>query len=92
MVRKRNSHKPLRLMIGLLAGFVVLVFFRFVPTVSSRTAQLEHDLDQQFVQHELVQLEARSVAQQVRDTGRMSIAAADLRFDLELVPHGDRNA
>lgn len=82
----------LRISIGLLVGFFVLVCLRFVPTVSSRTVQLEYELGRQFVQHHLVQLDSRNIAQQVRQTGRMSIAAADLSFDLELVPHDLRAA
>jgi Metallo-peptidase family M12/FG-GAP-like repeat/Carboxypeptidase regulatory-like domain len=35
----------------------------------------------------LLQLDASTASQQVRDTGRLSLASSDLSFDLELVPH-----
>jgi hypothetical protein len=87
LVRKLISHKLLRLTPILLFAVFILIFFRFVPTVSSRTAHLEHDLDQQFVEYELLQLDAATASQQVRDTGRLSLASSDMSFDLELVPH-----
>src|SRR5689334_22667699 len=79
-----------RLTAGLLFAFFLFALLRFVPTVSSRAARLEADLDHHFVRHESLQLDTRNVVQQVRDTGRMSVATADLRFDLELVPHDVR--
>jgi len=77
----------LRLPATFLFAFVVLTVCRFAPTVSSRTARLEQDLERKFLQHQTLQLDTRTLSQQVRDTGRLSLATSDLSFDLELVPH-----
>src|ERR1044072_6700474 len=82
----------LRLIAGLLFAFLIFVFFHFIPTASSRTARLQQDLDRYFVEHQSLQLDARSVTQQVRETGRMSVTTSDLSFELELVPNDLRAA
>jgi len=80
----------LRLTAGLLLVLIVVIVSRFTPTVSSRTAILEQDLKRTFVAHQTLQMDARTVSQQVRETGRMSVATSDLSFDLELVPNDIR--
>ena len=87
MVPKRTSHKLFSLIVSSLFTVVIVVFCCLAPTVSSRTAILERDLDRHFLAYESLQLDTRAVLQQVQDTGRLSIAASDLSFDLELVRH-----
>src|SRR5215213_8634692 len=87
MINQRTSHKRFGLIVGVCCAFFVLVLLRFVPAVSSRSAALEYDLNQHFLKHQLLQLDASTVSQQVRKTGRLSLASADFRFDLELALH-----
>jgi len=82
-----TSHKRLSLTVSVCCAVLIPVLIRFVPAVSSRSATLEHDLNQRFLEHEVLQLDAATVSQQVRDTGRLSLASSDLNFDLELAPH-----
>src|SRR5688572_1177358 len=89
MVRKFGSHKLLSLTASLLFTLLIIYFF-FTPRVSSRELKLTQDLAQHFVQHQRLTLDVAATAAQVRQTGRMSLAASDLKFDLELVPHDIR--
>ena len=91
MVRKFGSHKLLSLTASLLFPLLIIYLF-FTPIVSSRETKLTQDLARHFVQHKRLTLDATSMATQVRQTGRMSLAASDLKFDLELVPHDIRAA
>src|SRR5688572_26501018 len=91
MVRKFGSHKLLSLTASLLFTLLIIYFF-FTPRVSSRELKLTQDLAQHFVHHNRFTLDVTATAAQVRQTGRMSLAASDLRFDLELVPHDIRAA
>jgi hypothetical protein len=79
----------LRLTLDLSLALCVLTLIPFVPTVSSR-ARLDEDLAQKFLDHQLLQLDARTMSQRVRDTGRLSLVTSDLSFDLELVPNDMR--
>jgi len=92
VVRKITSHARLSLIVSVCFACVVLALFRFAPAASSRSAALNHDLNQHFLKHELLQLSAATVSQQMRDTGRVSLASADLKFDLELAPHDLRSS
>jgi hypothetical protein len=91
MVRKFASHKFLSLT-AILCFPLLITYFFFTPVVSSREMRLTQDLARHFVQHQLLTLDATSMAAQVRQTGRMSLATPDLSFDLELVPHDIRTA
>ena len=92
MVRKLTSLKLFSLIVSLLFTVVLIVLLCFIPTVSSRSARLEHDLDQRFLAYESLQIDPATALQQVKDTGRLSLASSDLQFDLELVPHDLRAA
>src|SRR5688572_26557182 len=91
MVRKFGSHNFLSLTGSLLLALLIIYFF-FTPKASSREMKLTQDLAQHFVQHQRLTLDVAATAAQVRQTGRMSLAASDLKFDLDLVPHDIRAA
>jgi hypothetical protein len=87
MIFKRISDNRLVLLVTLCCACSIFVLFRFAPVVSSRSAALEYDLNQHFLKHQLLQLDATTLSQQVRKTGRLSLAGSDFRFDLELEPN-----
>lgn len=91
MVRKFGSHKLLSLTASLLSAVLIIYFF-FTPRASSREMKLTQDLAQHFVHHNHLTLDDAPTAAQVRETGRMSLAASDLKFNLELDPHDIRAA
>ena len=92
MLRKIRSPKFLSLTTCVLISVSLLVCFFIIPSVSSHNGRLEQELAGHFLQHQTLKLDAAQAAAQVRATGRLSLNATDLSFDLELTPHDMRAA
>src|SRR5947208_6996670 len=92
MLRKVRSPKLLSLTTCVLISVSLLVCFFIIPSVSSHNGRLEQELASHFLQHQTLKLDAAQAAAQVQQTGRLSLATADVSFDLELTPHDMRAA
>src|SRR5258705_13562229 len=90
MPHEFSPRKHPELAIGVLFLTFLLGCFIFTSRALSQSARLAQDLDRHFLQHQTIKLDAASMATQVQQTGRMSLAAGDVSFDLELVPHDMR--
>ena len=86
MVPKRTFRRRFIFVISLCA-FFTLGFLRLMPTALSRSARLEADLDGYFAHHELLQMNTQTVAQKLRKTGHLSLATAEVNFEVDLQPH-----
>ena len=87
MVPRRIFPRHFLLLTILSCTFLTLGLLHFTQSVSSRSARLEADLEQHFLQHELVKLDPQKVFHNIQKTGRLSLASSNLSFDLELSPH-----
>ncbi len=54
---------------------------------AEQTAQREQDLGKVFRKHDLIKLDTRAVAERVRRTGRVSLAASGRNYELVLMPN-----
>src|ERR1051325_11284511 len=87
MVPRRIFPRRFLLLTILSCTFLTLGLLHSTQSVSSRTARLEADLNQYFLEHELVNLDPQKVFHNIQDTGLLSLASSNLSFDLELSPH-----
>src|SRR5436309_2284149 len=92
MLRKVRSPKLLSLTTCVLISVSLLVCFFIIPSVSSHNGRLEQELAGHFLHHQTLKLDAAQAAAQVQQTGRLSLATADMSFELELTPHDMRAA
>src|ERR1051326_287927 len=86
MVPRRVLPRRFLLLTILSCTFLTLGLLHFTQSVSSRSARMEADLEQHFLQHELVKLDPQKVFHNIQKTGRLSLASSNLSFDLELSP------
>src|SRR5437870_1240716 len=74
------------------AGLGLLIFTlfgRYSPSVGAQNTRLkyERDLEQVFISHEDLRLDAQAALQQVKTSGRLHLATFSYRFDLQLEPN-----
>ncbi|HKP39348.1 MAG TPA: zinc-dependent metalloprotease family protein [Pyrinomonadaceae bacterium] len=97
-IGRRKSIRVKVFGIGLLAAFALLAVvsaFRYSPAAQaqdakSNTIQYEQDLQQVFATHVDFRIDPQAVAQEVRNSGRLSLVTLAHRFDLQLQPHDMR--
>src|SRR6185503_14082248 len=87
---KLKFHFRLLLLIGILTILTGPVLFPSRTGAQSDRTLFKRDLGMFFVQHENLRLNTAAMAQQVRNSGHLSLSTPAYSFELELVPHDMR--
>src|ERR1700741_5277424 len=78
---------PLVLALAALALLTGPGFYSAPAGAQSARARYQQDIEQVFTKHEEIQLDARAVAQQVRESGRLSVVTPAHDFEIQLRPN-----